>query len=111
MADVCTFASFSSDVCGPRNQNDGLLLQTLDEIDASQKTLTMYNSNTESQASWTILSRVGINYLTGMNYYGKWVICQIHKKELLDSYDAQSHCCCGTDHDMGKIHFYKYICK
>ena len=93
-------------------------LQTLDELDAA----SMRVPGKQMKISWMILSRVGVEYLTGNYKYsstrqrngsttltwvlpsnnwvffvapscGRWTVCQTHRREFLDAWQVGKVCC------------------
>ena len=47
--------------------------------------------------SWLILSRVGIHYLSST--FGRWTICQVHRREFLDAWQVSPKCS-HPDHNI-----------
>ena len=67
--------------------------QTLDALDRA----SMKIPGKHMKISWLILSRVGIHYLSST--FGSWTICQIHRKEFLDTWQVPAKCT-HPDHNI-----------
>jgi len=102
----CVFGRRSGTPCGSIGAAPlAMRLQTLDELDA---TASVAHGGT-SRISWIILSRVGVDYLGG-GALGRWLICPVHRRELLEAWQAPGKCChpahqparpsAAADHDL-----------
>ena len=87
-SNTCHFASKSNLKCMNLSP-----YQTLDALDRA----SMKIPGKHMKISWLILSRVGIHYLSST--FGSWTICQIHRKEFLDTWQVPSKCT-HPDHNI-----------
>ena len=87
----CHFASKSNLKCMHLSPH-----QSLDTLDRA----SMKIPGKHMKISWLILSRVGIHYLSST--FGSWTICQIHRKEFLDTWQVPGKISldCKTQHSV-----------
>ena len=85
---TCSFALHVASACGPQLRVSAHPLQTLNELDAA-----VVNDPAAEKTSWTLLSRVGVNFLASPSATGCWTICYNHRRQLLDTWKPDDECC------------------
>jgi hypothetical protein len=85
---TCSFALHAASACGPQLRASARPLQTLNELDAA-----WVSDPAAEKTSWTLLSRVGVNFLASPSATGCWTICYNHRRQLLDTWQPDEKCC------------------